>query len=68
MVVSMKKSIENGYHEYPTIERIMWVREWPGQIVLCVSQLFWTAGVHDVFIVRKSGQMQNYSKFLTVII
>jgi len=67
MVISMRKSIENGYYEYPTIERIMWVRKWPGQGVLCVSQMFWTAEVHDVFIVQKPGQMKNYSKFLTVI-
>lgn len=67
MVIAMRKSIENGYYEYPTIERIMWAREWPGQVVLCVSQMFWTAEVHDVFIVQKLGQMKNYSKFLTVI-
>lgn len=67
MVVSMKKSIENGYYEYPTIERNMWVQKWPGQDIICVSQMFWTAEVHDVFIVQKPGQMQNYSKFLTVI-
>jgi hypothetical protein len=66
MVTSVKNSIESAYHEYPTIERTTWVQKWPGQSVLCVSQMFWAAEVHDVFIVQKSGQMRNYHKFLTV--
>lgn len=67
MVIAVKNSIESAYHEYPTIERTTWVGKWPGQSVLCVSQMFWTAEVHDVFIVQKSGQMRNYHKFLTVM-
>lgn len=66
MVVSIKKSIENSYNEYPTIERTTWVQKWPGQGVMCVSQIFWTAEVHDVFIVQKAGQMRRYHTFLTV--
>lgn len=66
MVITIRNLIENAYNEYPTIERTMWVQKWPGQCVLSVSQMFWTAEVHDVFIVQKSGQMQNYHKFLTV--
>lgn len=66
MVASIKNSIESAHYEYPTIERTTWVQNWPGQSVLCVSQMFWTAEVHDVFIVQKSGQMRNYHKFLTV--
>jgi len=67
MVISIRNLIENAYNEYPTIERTMWVQKWPGQCVLTVSQMFWTAEVHDIFIVQKPGQMQNYHKFLTVI-
>ncbi|XP_025190774.1 dynein heavy chain 7, axonemal [Melanaphis sacchari] len=64
MVISIRNLIENAYNEYPTIERTLWVQKWPGQCVVCVSQMFWTAEVHDVFIVQKPGQMQNYHKFL----
>lgn len=66
MVISIRNLIENAYNEFPTIERTMWVQKWPGQCVLCVSQMFWTAEVHDVFIGQKPGQMQSYHKFLTV--
>lgn len=66
MIVSVRKFIENSHNEYPNIERTKWVQKWPGQGVLCVSQIFWTAEVHDVFAVQKPNQMQSYHKFLTV--
>lgn len=66
MVISIRKLIENAYCEYPTTERTVWVQKWPGQCILCVSQMFWTAEVHDVFATRKSGKMRNYHDFLTV--
>lgn len=66
MVVSIKKSIENAFYEYPTLERTMWVQKWPGQSVLCVTQMYWTSEVHDVFLKQKPGQMREYHAFLTV--
>lgn len=66
MFISVKNSIENAHEEYSSIERTALVQKWPSQSVLCVSKMFWTAEVHDVFIVQKPGQMRNYHKFLTV--
>ncbi|VVC44482.1 Dynein heavy chain, domain-2,Dynein heavy chain domain,Dynein heavy chain, P-loop containing D4 domain,P- [Cinara cedri] len=65
MVISIRKLIENAYCEYPTEERKTWVQKWPGQCVLCVSQMFWTAEVHNVFMTKKPQGMRNYHHFLT---
>lgn len=49
--VDMRKSVrfqvQHAMLAYPTKLRTQWVLEWPGQTVLCVSQLFWTTQIEE---------------------
>ena len=47
MLMSLRDVIEAARTAYFTDPREEWVKEWPGQVVLCVSQIFWTSEVDE---------------------
>ncbi|KAM9226992.1 LOW QUALITY PROTEIN: dynein axonemal heavy chain 12 [Leptosomus discolor] len=48
MLKSIHDVIARSRMAYLETERKRWVLEWPGQVVLCVSQMFWISEVHDI--------------------
>eukprot|EP00002_Diphylleia_rotans_P005088 TRINITY_DN140_c1_g1_i4.p1 TRINITY_DN140_c1_g1~~TRINITY_DN140_c1_g1_i4.p1 ORF type:complete len:4263 (+),score=965.99 TRINITY_DN140_c1_g1_i4:204-12992(+) len=65
MRTSLRDSVERALAAYGKKPRRDWVREWPGQIVLCASQVKWTTGVHESL--RDAGLkgLREYSEMLT---
>lgn len=47
MVASLKDLAKRALTAYPTTARTQWSKMWPGQIVLCISQIFWTTEVEQ---------------------
>lgn len=59
MFLSVKRCIERAIKDFHRKPREKWVLDWPGQVVLCVSQIFWTMGIEKAMKSGKSG-MQDY--------
>uniref|UniRef100_A0A670IHN2 Dynein axonemal heavy chain 12 n=1 Tax=Podarcis muralis TaxID=64176 RepID=A0A670IHN2_PODMU len=59
MLKSIHDVITRSRLAYPETERKDWVREWPGQVVICVSQMFWTSEVHEAIASGPEG-LKNY--------
>lgn len=52
MVACLRTVVADSYVAYAQSDREKWVLEWPGQVVLCVSQIYWT---YEVEMAIKSG-------------
>ena len=63
MTGSVRKVIGESFDAYAVSPRKEWVLEWPGQIVICTSTIYWTQEVTD-WMVRKDGlQVPKHSEF-----
>ncbi|KAJ3020398.1 UNVERIFIED_CONTAM: Dynein heavy chain 7, axonemal [Siphonaria sp. JEL0065] len=74
MLESVKSVISEAYYAYPTKPRNEWVLDWPGQVVLCVSSIFWTSGMEKAITAGKKGledfclQLNNEMKDIIALV
>ncbi|XP_068561369.1 dynein axonemal heavy chain 12 [Cebidichthys violaceus] len=59
MLRSVRDVVARSRVAYAESARSQWVREWPGQVVLCTSQIFWTLEVHEAIRAGADG-LKNY--------
>ncbi|GFT10189.1 dynein heavy chain 12, axonemal [Nephila pilipes] len=62
MLVSVRNVILDAHKSYAITARITWIVQWPGQVVLCVSQIYWTAEVHGAIAEGLHSVKRYYDK------
>ncbi|CAF3510924.1 unnamed protein product [Rotaria socialis] len=50
MLLSIRMIIKESLVAYATRDRKQWVLEWPGQVVICSSQVYWTKEVEEIIL------------------
>ncbi|XP_071484907.1 dynein axonemal heavy chain 12-like [Diadema antillarum] len=62
MLRSVRDVVEAAHGAYAVEPRANWVQEWPGQVVICVSQIYWTEEVHEAIRSGPGGLREYHSK------
>lgn len=57
MIQSLRDIAQEGVIAYFAVAREEWILSWPGQIVLCASQIHWTSEVVESF---EENMTDNY--------
>lgn len=58
MIMSLKKVTMEAFKAYVEVAREVWVQEWPGQIVIAVSSIYWTSEVSQAIL--ENNGLNNY--------
>ncbi|XP_053383461.1 dynein axonemal heavy chain 3-like [Mercenaria mercenaria] len=64
MISSLRKVIIDSKNAYPNTPRNNWVLSWAGQVVLCVSSMFWTTEVVEAMEKDDGKGLEDYLKVL----
>ncbi|XP_037539995.1 dynein heavy chain 12, axonemal [Nematolebias whitei] len=62
MVRSVRDVVACSRVAYGETARDQWVKEWPGQVVICTSQMFWTLEVHEAIKTGANGIKDYYQQ------
>ncbi|RXM97062.1 Dynein heavy chain 12, axonemal [Acipenser ruthenus] len=62
MLRSVRDFVARSRLAYRKTARKDWVREWPGQVVLCTSQMYWTSEVHEAIQSGPQGLKEYYKQ------
>ncbi|KAJ3254160.1 Dynein heavy chain 7, axonemal [Boothiomyces macroporosus] len=65
MLVSMRQVVQAGYETYSDTPREKWVLSCPGQVVLGVSQIFWTREVEMAIYSNKENALRTFEEVNT---
>uniref|UniRef100_A0A336LVJ1 CSON005797 protein n=1 Tax=Culicoides sonorensis TaxID=179676 RepID=A0A336LVJ1_CULSO len=60
MILTISNQIKESFKMYNETERSNWVLNWPGMVILCVSQLYWAAHIHSCFNSSNPMLIQNF--------
>eukprot|EP01135_Chromosphaera_perkinsii_P002036 Nk52_evm83s215 gene=Nk52_evmTU83s215 len=62
MKLSVQSTVNKALHDYSNCLRKEWVLNWPGQVVLCGTQKYWTSELEDAI---PSSSVAQYAEMCT---
>lgn len=54
MLLAIRNETEKSCENYLQLKRTDWMVRWPGMVVLCVSQIYWSAEIERIFTLKQS--------------
>uniref|UniRef100_A0A8C6RT96 Dynein axonemal heavy chain 3 n=1 Tax=Nannospalax galili TaxID=1026970 RepID=A0A8C6RT96_NANGA len=67
MLASMRQVIEQGIENYVQVPRNSWVLQWPGQVVVCVSSIYWTKEVSEMGLARGESTLTDNNQIAEIV-
>ena len=64
MIISLKDVMGNAVASYVQDPRRKWVLEWPGQIIIAASTVYWTTDVTDAI---KNGTLKVWYDCMSIL-
>ncbi|XP_043264608.1 dynein axonemal heavy chain 7 [Colletes gigas] len=69
MVKSIRHEVLMSYLDYEVNKRVVWVLIWPGMVVLCVSQIYWSMEVQNVLMTHMLSAMETlYANLMSQVL